>query len=203
MKIALLGYGKMGKMVEKVIFPHSVVKPREADVLIDFSHPSKVKEHVQMAVDQEKNLVIGTTGWDEQLQEIETLVKEGNIGVIYGPNFSIGVHIMTQLVHEANRLISHFPEYDIAGVESHHKAKIDAPSGTALRLGVPFVSVRVGFDPGTHRVIYDSEVDTIEITHRARSREGFARGALRAAEWVYGKKGFFPFERCAEDLCKD
>jgi 4-hydroxy-tetrahydrodipicolinate reductase len=203
MKIALLGYGKMGKMVEKVASPHEIVEPMHADVLIDFSHPEAVKRHVQMAAAMNQNLVIGTTGWHADLEAIQELVAASGIGVIYGANFSMGVHVMTRLVREANRLIGHFPEYDIMGIESHHKAKVDAPSGTALQLGVPFVSVRSGYDPGTHTVIYDSAVDTIEITHRARSREGFARGAIRAAEWIQGKKGFFSFESCMEDLCKD
>jgi 4-hydroxy-tetrahydrodipicolinate reductase len=203
MKIALLGYGKMGKMVEKVASPHEIVEPMHADVLIDFSHPEAVKRHVQMAASMHQNLVIGTTGWYADLEAIEQLVAASGIGVIYGANFSMGVHVMTRLVREANRLMSHFSEYDIMGIESHHKAKVDAPSGTALQLGVPFVSVRSGYDPGTHTVIYDSEVDTIEITHRARSREGFARGAIKAAEWIQGKKGFFSFESCMEDLCKD
>ena len=203
MKIALLGYGKMGKMVEKISFPHEIVEAMHADVLIDFSHPEAIKRHVQMAAAMHQNIVIGTTGWYEDLQAIQDIAAAADIGVIYGPNFSIGVHIMTHLVHHANRLISHFPEYDIAGVESHHRAKVDSPSGTALKLGVPFVSVRVGYDPGTHKVIYDSEVDTIEITHRARSREGFARGAIRAAEWIQGKKGFFSFESCLGDLWKE
>ena len=203
MKIALLGYGKMGKMIARIASPHEIVEPMHADVLIDFSHPDAVKKHVQMAAAMHQNLVIGTTGWYGDIEHIQGLVKASGIGVIYGPNFSVGVHVMAHLVREANRIMSHFPEYDIAGVESHHKAKVDAPSGTALKLGVPFVSLRVGYDPGTHTVIYDSEVDTIEITHRARSREGFARGALRAAEWIKGKKGFFSFESCMEDVWKE
>ncbi|MBP9840820.1 MAG: dihydrodipicolinate reductase [Simkaniaceae bacterium] len=203
MKLALLGYGKMGKMVERLCFPHTIVEPMHADVLIDFSHPEAVKKHVQMAAAMHQNIVIGTTGWYGDLEMIKSIAEVGEIGIIYGPNFSIGVHIMTELVQHANRLMSHFPEYDVIGIESHHKAKVDAPSGTALKLGVPFVSVRVGYDPGTHKVIYDSEVDTIEISHKARSREGFARGAIRAAEWIHGKKGFFSFESCLEDLWKE
>lgn len=202
MKIGLLGYGKMGKMVEAVAEPHKVVEPAQADVLIDFSHAACVREHIEFAIEQGIPLVIGTTGWYDEMDAFREMIEGADIGVVYGPNFSIGVHLMMQIVNYANDLISHFPEYDIAGYESHHKHKVDAPSGTALKLGVPFSSVRVGYDPGTHTVIYDSEVDTLEITHRARSREGFAKGAIKAAEWIKDKKGFYSFDKCMEGLWK-
>lgn len=192
MEIALLGLGKMGKILGSLV--SRVADPKSADVLIDFSHPDAVIKHIEMAVSLGKNLVIGTTGWYEHLDQARDLCEKGNIGIIYGPNFSIGVHLMTKLVNYANELTSAFDEYDVAGVEYHHNQKVDAPSGTAKALGVPFSSVRVGSIFGTHTVLYDSPEDTLEITLRSKSREGFAKGALKAAEWIQGKKGFYHFD---------
>lgn len=197
MKVGLLGYGKMGRLVEALA--SSVAEPHEADVLIDFSHPDAVIGHIELAIELKKNLVIGTTGWYDKLDSAEELVKKGGIGVVYGPNFSIGVHLMSELVKKAHQLMEHFPEYDIAGVEYHHKHKVDSPSGTALSLNVPFSSVRIGTMFGTHTVLFDSPEDLIEITHRAKGREGFAKGALKAAEWIFGKKGFYHFDHYLKD----
>jgi 4-hydroxy-tetrahydrodipicolinate reductase len=190
MKIGLHGYGKMGKAIER-LHKGPVVPVEECEVCIDFSHADRVVECVKKACEVGCDLVIGTTSWEKDLPEVQELVEKGGIGVIYASNFSIGMALFVQLAEKAKALLS---EYEVAGVEVHHSEKKDAPSGTAKMLGVPFESVRVGKVPGTHTLIFDSEVDTIELTHRARSRDGFARGALQAAEWVRGKRGLFTLD---------
>ncbi len=186
----------MGKAVAAAA---EVVEPSHADVLIDFSHRDAVLKHIELAISLGKNLVIGTTGWDDRLADAQSLVEKSQIGVIYGPNFSVGVHVMRQLVSQAKSCL---PAYDVAGVEYHHKEKVDAPSGTALKMDVPFASVRVGTIPGIHTVLFDSPQDTIEITHRAKGREAFAKGALDAAKWIQGKRGFFHFDHFMKDVWK-
>ena len=190
MKIALHGYGKMGKAIER-LHDGPIVPVEECDVLIDFSHADAVLDCVDKACAAGCNLVIGTTNWEQHLPEVKKRVEEAKIGALYASNFSIGMALFTKLAEQAKALLA---EYDVSGVEVHHSAKKDAPSGTAKQLGVPFASVRVGKVPGTHTLIFDSEVDTIELTHRARSREGFARGALRAAQWIRGKKGLYTLD---------
>lgn len=207
MKIGLLGYGKMGHMVDVLTTGEMEVVSRDpsslvgCEVAIDFSHPDAVVGHVEMAIAAGCQLVIGTTGWHAQLERVRSLVEKAKIGVIYSPNFSLGVHLFLRLVAQAKRLMAPFPEYDLAGLELHHRHKVDAPSGTAMamakvagmaieRCGV----VRCGEIPGTHKVIYDSICDTIEISHQARSREGFARGALEAARWIMGRRGLYTLD---------
>lgn len=207
LKLALFGYGKMGKMVEKMASTrgHSIaticITPpfdfSEADLIIDFSSAAGVLEHVTIAGQAGKNIVIGTTGWDDNLDEVRALVEQYQIGALYSPNFSIGVHQFLKLVREAGKF---FPHYEVAGVEIHHSEKKDAPSGTARALAdvllqkPPFASIRLGKIPGTHTLYFDSIEDTITLTHTAKGREGFALGALRAAEWLETKKGFFTLE---------
>lgn len=207
MKIGLLGYGKMGRMVDALATGEMEVVSRApsslvgCEVAIDFSHPDAVVDHVEMATAAGCQLVIGTTGWQNQLGRVTELIEKGGIGAIYSPNFSLGVHLFLRLVAQAKRLMDPFPEYDLAGLELHHRHKVDAPSGTAMamakvagmaieRCGV----VRCGEIPGSHKVIYDSICDTIEISHQARSREGFARGALEAARWIMGRRGLYTLD---------
>jgi 4-hydroxy-tetrahydrodipicolinate reductase len=164
-----------------------------------------------------KPIVIGTTGWDQQKDEIKKLCEEANIGVIYASNFSIGMNIFFRMVKNAATLFNQFPDYDPFIQELHHRMKIDSPSGTALRLGeillkgitrknkiltnnpeakiaeneLHISSIRAGSQPGTHLVNFDSDFDTIELKHTVRNRSGFALGAIYAAEWLMGKEGFF------------
>ncbi|MGE0199101.1 MAG: 4-hydroxy-tetrahydrodipicolinate reductase [Simkaniaceae bacterium] len=213
MKIALIGYGKMGKMVERCALQeeHEIVarvtkekrtfSPIEkADVCIDFTEPSAVLGTIREVAAFKKPLVIGTTGWEvEKGQEYAAM-----IGILYAPNFSIGVALFERLLKEAYTLFS--PRYGVSGVEIHHQEKKDAPSGTAKHLasqipGLAFQSVRSGYHPGTHQVIFDAPEDTIELTHRARNREGFARGALEAASFLMGKVGFYTLEDYIEERC--
>lgn len=190
MKIFLHGYGRMGRAVER-LHEGPVVPIDQCDVCIDFSAAEAVVPCVKQACAVGCDLVIGTTNWEGDLAEVQKLVEKAGIGAIYASNFSIGMALFVQLAEQAKRLLS---DYEVSGIEVHHSTKMDAPSGTAKLLGVPFSSVRVGKVPGTHTLLFDSDVDTIELTHRARSRDGFASGALRAADWVRGKKGLFTLD---------
>lgn len=220
MKIALIGYGKMGRLVETVakgrghtivaiIDPHQETKTidktslKGAEVCIDFTHPTTVLSNLKACASLGLNVVIGTTGWDQQLPQVKEIVNKSGIGCLYSANFSIGVNLFIKMVEEAAKLMNHFDEYDVAGLEYHHKQKVDSPSGTAKMLTeallkngprkkqCDFSSVRCGSIPGTHTIVFDSPADTITLSHEARSREGFAKGAVTAAEWIQGKKGLF------------
>jgi 4-hydroxy-tetrahydrodipicolinate reductase len=237
MKIALIGYGKMGRMVEHAAIQkeHEVVArigPKQqdtqinaktvgnAEICIDFSHPAVVVDNIKQAALLGKSLVVGTTGWEDQLSIVQEIVSKHKIALIYSPNFSLGVALFLKIVKEAAELINPYDQYDVGGYEIHHRRKEDSPSGTAKatldlllktikrkKTGVinrpekplasdeiHFSSLRCGEIPGTHCVLFDSAFDTIEIKHTARSREGFAYGAIAAAEWLQGKTGFFTLE---------
>lgn len=204
MKLALFGRGKMGRLIERLsaLEGYKIVPPEIAEVAIDFSHASVVMEHIELCVGLNLPIVVGTTGWEEHLEEAKALVSTRG-ALLYSPNFSLGVALFKRLVATAQKLM---PEsYDVSLVEWHHKEKADAPSGTAKALQavlgeVEVASVRCGSMPGTHEVSYDSACDTITLTHTARSREGFALGALRAAKWLSGKQGWFTFEDMVRDL---
>lgn len=222
MKIALIGYGKMGRMIEQtalskgldvvcVIDINGVERGelRDADVCIEFSQPSAVLENIKLAASANKPIVVGTTGWYKHLDEVRRLVETGDIGFVYGSNFSIGVNLMFKVVEYAANLFKNFPSYDPFIEEAHHKFKQDAPSGTALTLKqrveseynceVPTASTRAGHIPGTHTVGFDSEVDTLAITHTARNRQGFAEGAIVAAQWIANRKGFYEFSKMFDE----
>jgi len=219
MKIALLGYGKMGKLIERAAQAkgHEIVcrftsSPADwneisnADICIDFSHAGVVIENLTQCALRGKNVVIGTTGWEEHLEEAKSIADSHGIGVLYGPNFSLGVHLFLQILDFSAQLMNRFKEYDVAGLEMHHAQKKDAPSGTALEMcrrleksiervqQLDMTAVRVGSIPGTHTVMFDSAFDTITITHQARNREGFAGGAVEAAQWLLEKKGFYTLD---------
>ena len=234
--IALIGYGKMGQMVQRfatakghsivaIVDPYSENCYKEitaealsgADVCIDFSAPQTAVANIMQMAALGKNMVIGTTGWYSQLDEVKQLVEQNQVGLIWSGNFSIGVNALFRIVGYAARVFNNLPDYDVLGHEFHHKAKADSPSGTATMLGkilldnmdrkqelvvdkldhkiepgqIHFSSTRGGSIPGTHQVMFDSLVDTIEITHTARGREGFATGAVMAAEFIQGKTGFY------------
>jgi 4-hydroxy-tetrahydrodipicolinate reductase len=174
------------------------------DAAIDFSIPEAVIPNAKVLSALGINLVIGTTGWLSQIEDLKATIAAHNTGCVWGPNFSIGVAIFSRLVSEAARLMQSEAEYESYAWEAHHSAKLDAPSGTMLKLvddmrragytkHIDVSSTRAGKIPGTHTIGFDSAADTITLTHTARSREGFARGALKAAQWVVGKKGFHEF----------
>lgn len=223
MKIALLGYGKMGKLVESLALAqgHEIVaiidskeklselKRVDFDIGIDFTSPETVKEHVAFFGEINKNLVVGTTGWEEHLHSVKASVAQSQIGLLYSPNFSIGVSLFKLIVEAAGKIIGQTKRYDAAGMEAHHRQKVDAPSGTAKLLQhalhsqgwqIPFNSLRCGHIPGTHTIHFDSPEDSITLTHTARNREGFAHGALVAAEWLRGKQGFFTLDDMIGEL---
>lgn len=223
MKIALLGYGKMGKLVEQTALEkgHEVIArfsrqlglPQDrkqdldqADLAIDFSQAACVMSHLELCLSLNKPLVIGTTGWENQHANAQEMVKEFKGSCLHAPNFSIGAYLFEQLAGFAAALFQPFQDYDVCGVEYHHRQKLDTPSGTAKALSkqllkkmprldeLNFTSVRCGHMPGTHTLQFDSSADTIALTHQARSRQGFACGAIMAAEWLLSRKGFFTID---------
>ncbi|MBI4452064.1 4-hydroxy-tetrahydrodipicolinate reductase [Candidatus Woesearchaeota archaeon] len=235
MKIAIVGYGKMGHEVEKIanargITVASIIDPTErnathreinaqsmenVDVCIDFTMPDAVIGNLKQISKFEKNIVVGTTGWGNNLDEARSIVDKSNIGLIYAPNFSIGVNVFFKIIENAARMINNIEDYDVYGYELHHSKKLDSPSGTAKSIEqillrnikrkkhVPFASVRSGFIPGTHVVGFDSSADTIELKHTARNREGFAIGAIMAAQWIQNKKGLYSISDMMNELIGD
>ncbi len=225
MKIALLGYGKMGKVIEKILLQrgHEIVLRKSsattfegllsADLAIDFSVPSVAVENITQCLNNAIPVVSGTTGWLEHYPAMVQLSKDKNGCMIYASNFSLGVNLFFDLNEKLAKMMSRFEQYEVEIEEIHHTQKLDAPSGTAISLANGIIenskylswtldenatenqiyidAQRIENVPGTHSVLYDSLVDAIEITHTAHSREGFAYGAVIAAEWIFGKKGVF------------
>lgn len=217
MKIALIGYGKMGHIIERVALErgHEVVCRidkdntddfrseafRSADVAIEFTTPQTAADNIRSAWQAGVPVVCGTTGWQEQLPQLKKELQDNGRALLWSSNFSIGVNLFFALNRRLAELMRPYPQYKAQMTEIHHVHKLDAPSGTAVTLasdiGFPtteITSVREGEVPGTHIVRYDSKVDTIEIRHEAKSREGFAFGAVLAAEFLKGKKGYFTME---------
>jgi 4-hydroxy-tetrahydrodipicolinate reductase len=254
MKIAIIGYGKMGKMVERIALEHghtvtAIVESlpqklsphsgaplyrtiaeagnlHEAEAAIEFTQPGTALANIKALAKKKIPSVIGTTGWHDQLDEARRAVEQAGTSLIWASNFSLGVNIFYRIAWYAAQIADSFSEYDVGGFESHHNKKLDSPSGTAktlvegvlARMGrkntavwetldrcpepgeLHFPSLRIGSVPGTHSLFFDSPADTIEITHTARSREGFASGAIRAAQWLPGRKGFFTIDDMLKDL---
>jgi len=220
-KLAIVGYGKMGKLIEQFAPEYGfavALKLDEfnnaggegltaanfagVDVAIEFSIPAAVPANIEGIAALGVPIVVGTTGWLEHVDRAKAAVDRHKTALVWSPNFSIGVSIFSRLVAEAARLMAAEPEYGAWAWEIHHSAKKDAPSGTLLKLvdemkkagyarHIDMGSNRAGMIPGTHEIGFDSGADTITLRHTARSREGFARGALKAAQWVIGKQGFF------------
>jgi 4-hydroxy-tetrahydrodipicolinate reductase len=224
MKIALLGYGKMGKAIEAIALKrgHEIVLRKTtqnaydglemADVAIDFSVPASAVTNITTCLNAGIPVVSGTTGWLDDYELMVALCKEKNGAFIYGSNFSLGVNLFFELNDYLAKMMRRFPEYKIAMEEIHHTQKLDAPSGTAISLAKQIIdnsdysswalenakadeilidAKRIENVPGTHSVFYNSQVDTIEIKHIAHNREGFAVGAVIAAEWILDKNGVF------------
>jgi 4-hydroxy-tetrahydrodipicolinate reductase len=226
-RLAIVGYGKMGRLVEQFAPQYGFeialkldefnnangdgLTPenfRGIDVAVDFSIPAAVPRNVEGVAALGVNIVLGTTGWQQHMDAIRCAVEKNGVGLAWSPNFSIGVNAFFRLVAEAARLLASEPEYGAWAWEIHHSTKKDAPSGTLLKLvqemkkagyerPIDVGSNRAGAHPGTHEIGFDSAADTITLRHTARSREGFARGALKAAQWVLGKRGFFEFSPTA------
>ncbi|MGB6199200.1 MAG: dihydrodipicolinate reductase C-terminal domain-containing protein [Candidatus Acidiferrales bacterium] len=228
--LAIVGYGKMGHMIEALAPQHgfevrvrldiqdnadgaglTTEKFRGVDVAIEFSSPTTAAENVRRLAALKVNTVVGTTGWYDELPSVRAAVEKSGAGVVYAPNFSVGVNLFQQIVAEAAKRFAARGEYEAWGWEMHHSQKKDAPSGTLLKLAetmrhagykhaIDLSSSRAGAVPGTHEIGFDSVADTITLKHTARSREGFADGALRAARWVIGKKGLFEFQEILGEL---
>lgn len=223
MKLALIGYGKMGRMLEQlapeygfevalILDVHNNVNGSGLtrknfagiDAAIEFSTPEAAVANAVGLAAIGVPVVIGTTGWLGEMDRVKAAVEAGNSAAVWSPNYSVGVNVFFRLAAEAAKLLAAHPEYGAWAWEIHHDTKKDAPSGTMLKIvekmqeaGYPRTidvsSNRAGRVPGTHEIGFDSAADTITLRHTARSREGFARGALLAAKWVAGKKGFYEF----------
>lgn len=237
MKIALLGYGKMGKIIEKIAIDrkHEIVLKidqdnqdelttanlQKVDVAIEFSTPATVLGNIAKCFEAGVPVVVGTTGWHDSLPELKQQCEESNNSFIYASNFSVGVNLFFHVNQLLAKLMNNYPYYEVQVEEIHHTQKLDSPSGTAITIAEGIInnldakkewvnvlaadeaadenvkndqllieSLRIDSVPGTHTVIYDSEVDTIEFKHTAHNRNGFALGAVMAAEWIKDKKGF-------------
>lgn len=215
-KIALIGFGKMGQEIdilcrgsenfEVVSVSYRNINDEldkkgiaQADIAIDFTSKDIVLKNIEEVAKLGKNLIIGTTGWYDELETVKKIVAKYKIGLVYAPNFSIGANIFFKMIDFSAKLFSKFPEYDPYGLEIHHKAKLDSPSGTALKIassvkGLNFTSIRAGRNPGFHEVVFDSSADSITLSHQAYNRVGFGKGALVAAEFIKNKKGIYAFE---------
>jgi 4-hydroxy-tetrahydrodipicolinate reductase len=223
MKIAIVGYGKMGRIIEKVALERGIevvlkldefnnakfegITPQNfagIDVAIDFSIPSAAVENILRIAALGVNLVVGTTGWQDHMNHVRSVVTGRGIGMVWSPNYSVGVNAFFRIVTEAAKLLATEPEYEAWAWEIHHGGKKDAPSGTLVKViedmkkagfckPVSVSSNRAGTIAGTHEIGFDSPGDTITLRHTARNREGFALGAVKAAEWIQGKQGFYEF----------
>ncbi|MFN2455069.1 MAG: 4-hydroxy-tetrahydrodipicolinate reductase [Pyrinomonadaceae bacterium] len=241
MKLALLGYGVMNRLVEASareqghevtlkIASRSLTTPaceteaarnpdelikllRDVDAAIDFSVAEAVLTHTKACALAGVPLVVGTTGWNAQREDVQRIIDEHNGALVYGANFSIGVNLFYRVAARAAELFATIEAYAPFIEEAHHSRKKDAPSGTALKLrdilfesyeqrDVPVTSLRAGYIPGTHVVGFDSAADQITLTHAARSREGFAAGALTATQWIIGRKGVYEFSEVMDEILK-
>ena len=225
MKLAIVGYGKMGRLIEQLAPEYDFEVALKLDefnnagyagmtaenfrgigVAVEFSVPEAVVGNIERLAGLGVSTVVGATGWTAHLDRVRALAEEKNIGVVWSPNYSIGVNVFFRLVSEAARLLAGESAYGAWAWEIHHATKKDAPSGTLLKLieemrkagydrSIDAGSNRAGAHPGTHEIGFDSAADTITLRHAARSREGFARGALKAAQWIAGRKGFYEFSQ--------
>lgn len=213
--LAIVGYGKMGRLIDQLAPEYGFTvtarvdvdrdEPLEgANVAVEFSIPSSVVGNIGKITALRIPIVVGTTGWLEHLAEVKAIVDQNDSALVWSPNFSVGVNVFTRLVAEAARLFQNEKEYGAWAWEIHHITKKDAPSGTLLKLveqmrasgfnrAIDSSSSRAGAHPGTHEIGFDSSADTITLRHTARNREGFARGALKAAQWIIGRKGCHEF----------
>lgn len=244
MHIGLIGYGKMGRLLKPLAegrgHATTTVDPRaddadsasldeadlaKIDVAIEFTGPPSAADNLRRLADAGVNVVVGSTGWEAERDDVLRRVRDAGVGYLHATNFSIGVQLFLRLAREASALVDRFEEYDVAAVEHHHREKRDSPSGTALSLAealmasstrktrlvterldrppaadeLHLASLRCGAIPGTHEALFDSPADTISLKHTARNREGFAAGAIRVAEWLAGKRGVYTIDDYLDD----
>lgn len=229
MKLALVGHGAMGQLVESLARAAGdeigfKITSRDAsqnaaqlaaslsghDVAIDFSVGPAVLRNIEACARAGVPLVEGTTGWGDREAEARRIIEEHSGTLVYGANFSVGVNVFYRIVSHAAELMAGLDQYQAFIEEEHHSRKRDAPSGTAVKLKslmaehitaeIPITSVRAGYIPGTHRIGFDAAADQILLTHTARSREGFAAGALLAARWIVGRKGVYEFSEVVDEI---
>jgi 4-hydroxy-tetrahydrodipicolinate reductase len=228
--LAIVGYGKMGKLIEQLapdygfevrarFNGHENEKARSLsfetlrgiDAAVEFTTPAAAPQNLRRLATLGISAVCGTTGWYEQLPAVREAVLAAGTALVYSANFSVGLNVFLQAAARAASFFAKYPEYEAWGWEIHHSAKKDAPSGTLKKLaeeirasgydrGLTLAANRAGAHPGTHEIGFDSAADTITLRHTARSREGFARGALRAAKWMAAKKGVFEFREIFGEL---
>jgi len=225
--LAVVGYGKMGRLVEQLApehgfsvcarFSRSEIASLSRETLngatlaIEFTSPLSAPENLRRLAALGLNTVCGTTGWFEELPQVRRVIANADTALVFGANFSVGVNLFLEIVARASSLLARHPEYEAWGWEIHHSAKKDAPSGTLKKLAaemrnagfsgsLTLSSNRAGAHIGTHEIGFDSFADTITLRHTARSRDGYARGALQAARWVAGKKGVFEFREILAEL---
>jgi len=239
-KIAIIGYGAMGKEVEatakekgfqitgiyEIDNPLSKVTDFDFDVALDFSSPESVLENIKILAENKKDIVIGTTGWYDKFDEVRNIVDKANIGAVWGSNFSIGMQLYLNIIQHVALLIKKIDTFDIGIEEIHHKHKKDFPSGTSINVAnkflkelfrynsytsdpaeaiadnkkIPISSLRTGEIVGIHKVLLDSEFETLELSHIAKNRRGFAVGALEAARWIYNRTGLYGFEEVVSNF---
>jgi 4-hydroxy-tetrahydrodipicolinate reductase len=216
MKVAIIGYGKMGRLIEQLapdfgFTVHTCIdiggdfaKAQGADAAIEFTTPDAAPGNIEKLAAMKLPVVVGTTGWLAHMDQVKASVEKSGGALVWSPNFSVGVNVFLRVVRDAARLLADEPEYGAWAWEIHHDSKKDAQSGTIIKLveemkaagygrNIDVSSNRAGRHPGTHEIGFDSAADTITLRHSARSREGFARGALKAAQWIVGKQGVFEF----------
>jgi 4-hydroxy-tetrahydrodipicolinate reductase len=228
--LAIVGHGKMGRLIEQLAPEYgfdvrakftssknanAAAITREslhgANLAVEFSTPDSAPANIRRLAELGLNTVVGTTGWHAHLPAVRQEITQAATGLVWSPNFSVGMNLFMQTVAHAAAIFARHPEYEAWGWEIHHSAKKDAPSGTLRKLSeeiaaagydrpISLNSNRAGAHPGTHEIGFDSAADTITLRHTARSREGFARGALRAARWLTGKKGFYEFREILAEL---
>ncbi len=233
MNIAIVGYGKMGHIIEKIALDkgmnvkakidpvaedatHKEVNEESLqgiDVCIEFTAPDIAVENIKKIAALKKNIVVGTTAWYDKLEEAKKAVEENNIGLIYSPNFSIGVNVFFRVIKDISKMMDNL-DYNVSITDAHHVHKKDSPSGTAKKIAeiikeninriqdIDIKSIREGEIPGTHTVNFESNADIIKLEHEAKGREGFASGAVMAAEWIKDKKGFYSIEDMMREIIK-
>lgn len=235
-KIALIGYGKMGRLLKglaiannleivAIIDPSIPLYNREinsinlngAEVALEFTQPDNVIDRITKLAECGVDIVIGTSGWYDNLEEVSQIADKNKVGIIYGANFSIGMNIFFEMMEKFSEVMSKIPEYDLYACEEHHNKKRDRPSGTAkyitsiIEKNMPsvkeqdtfqFESIRAGSKPGTHLVGFDSEYDFIELKHLARDRKAFLSGAIKSVDWIKGRVGFYNFSTVFKEIFK-
>ena len=245
MNVGIIGYGRMGHEIEKVAKDKGItirtIDPnddnadfkeineesmKDVDVCVDFTHPDSVISNIEKISKFKKNIVVGTTGWYDKIDEVRSIIENANTGLIWSGNFSVGVNIYFKIIENAAKIINNVDDYDVFVHEFHHNKKADSPSGTAVMIGeiltdnierkkrvvteelkrkiaadeLHISSTRGGSIPGTHIVGFDSTADTIELKHTARNRQGFALGAIMATQWIQGKKGFYDINDMMKEI---